>query len=59
MAYGVAAGQYHGVCECLLSALARVAGDAWTPEEDAAWHEALAMISETMVAGAAKLNGPA
>jgi hemoglobin-like flavoprotein len=58
LAYGVAAGQYHGVCECLLSALERVAGDAWTADENAAWHDALEMISETMVAGAEKLGAP-
>jgi hemoglobin-like flavoprotein len=55
VAYGVSNEQYRGVCACLLDALAYAGGDAWTPEEDAAWQTALEAISETMVAGAAKL----
>jgi hemoglobin-like flavoprotein len=55
VAYGVSNEQYRGVCACLLDALAYAGGDAWTPEEDAAWQAALETISETMVAGAAKL----
>jgi hemoglobin-like flavoprotein len=58
VAYGVKPEQYRLVTECLLSALAQTAGDAWTEAERAAWEGALELISETMLAGAAALGPP-
>src|SRR5262249_48898693 len=56
LAYGVQSEQYRLVCECLVAALADTAGATWTEDERAAWEGALALISETMIAGAAALG---
>jgi hemoglobin-like flavoprotein len=58
VAYGVTADGYGKVGDCLLTALAETAGPSWTEVERAAWQRALAMISETMLAGAAALGPP-
>lgn len=51
--YGVTAEMYPWVGESLLATLAELAGDAWTPEVEAAWSEAYEAISGLMLAGAA------
>jgi hemoglobin-like flavoprotein len=56
LAYGVTTESYRAVCDCLLDALAETAGQSWTEAEHGAWHRALEMISETMLAGAAALG---
>jgi methyl-accepting chemotaxis protein len=56
LAYGVKPEQYRLVAECLIAALAATAGSTWTDDERDAWEGALALISETMIAGAAALG---
>jgi hemoglobin-like flavoprotein len=55
LAYGVVPAHYDAVGECLLAALAQTAGKSWSAEEDAAWRAAFALISDAMLAGAAKV----
>ena len=55
VAYGVRAEHYPAVGECLLFALAETAGKTWSANEEAVWRRAFGMISETMLAGAAKM----
>lgn len=50
--YGVTHDQYTVVGGALLWTLAEGLGDEFTPEVEAAWIAAYAMLSETMVAGA-------
>lgn len=50
--YGVTDEMYAWVGDSLLTALSEVAGDAWTPEVDAAWREAYEAIANLMKAGA-------
>jgi hemoglobin-like flavoprotein len=50
--YGVRDEMYEWVCECLLAALAEAAGDAWTPEVEGQWAEALRAIRDMMLEGA-------
>ena len=47
--YGAVAEHYGAVAETLVSVLAEFAGDAWTPEIDGAWREALDLIASTML----------
>lgn len=51
--YGVTEEMYDWVGDSLLSTLAEVAGDEWTPELEAAWKEAYGAIASLMKAGAA------
>lgn len=53
--YGVTAEMYPWVGEALLATLAEIAGEAWTPEVEAAWTEAYQAIAALMLAGAAKV----
>lgn len=48
---GVTAPMYDAVGECMIAAMAEIAGDAWTPDMSAAWAEALAAVSGLMLAG--------
>ncbi|HEY4027883.1 MAG TPA: globin domain-containing protein [Candidatus Dormibacteraeota bacterium] len=48
--YGVTEEMYGWVAEALLAALARVAGDDWTPDVEAAWGDALTAIATLMLA---------
>lgn len=50
---------YDMVGQSLLSALQRVAGDAWTDDVAAAWAGAYAVIAQVMQEGAASDDGPA
>jgi hemoglobin-like flavoprotein len=58
MANGVTALQYGAVTECLIDALAEVAGSTWTEGERAAWQDALESVVATMIAGASVLAEP-
>ncbi len=49
--YGVTAYHYQTVGAALLWALERGLGEAWTPEVQAAWAAAYALIAEQMIAG--------
>jgi methyl-accepting chemotaxis protein len=50
--YGAKAAHYPAVGECLLAALAEVAGNQWTPELKKAWTEAYGAVADLMRAGA-------
>ena len=47
---------YPWVAECLLAALAEVAGEAWRADYEAAWKDALEAIAGLMLAGAARVR---
>ena len=49
--YGAKAAHYPAVGECLLVALAEVAGDQWTPELKKAWTEAYGAVADLMRPG--------
>ncbi len=50
--YGVEDHMYPWVGECLVAALQKAAGDAWTPRIEQAWVGAFGAISGLMIAGA-------
>ncbi len=50
--YGVVPTHYFAVASTLLDVLREVAGDAWSPELEAAWSEGLRAVSETMMGAA-------
>ena len=52
VAYGTLAEHYAPVGECLLFALAEVAGSAWSSELEQAWSEAYGVITEVMLGAA-------
>ena len=52
--YGTKAEHYPLVGECLLEALDNVAGESWSGKTAVAWAEAYALVSQMMLAGAAK-----
>lgn len=54
---GVTEEMYGWVGESLLATLAKVAGDDWTPELEAAWTEAYGAISELMLEGHSVAQG--
>jgi len=56
VAYGVEERSYPAFADCLVDALAETRGPAWSPEEERAWRGAIRTISETMIAGAARLG---
>ena len=56
LAYGVTAEHYPAVGECLLAALAQTAGSSWNEAEESAWKGAIALISEAMLVGAARMG---
>ncbi|MFJ7151172.1 globin domain-containing protein [Streptomyces sp. NPDC100445] len=51
--YGTRAEHYPAVGECLIGALSKYAGTAWTPETEAAWVRAYTTISQVMIDAAA------
>lgn len=51
--WGVTPPMYDAVAECMVAAMAELAGDPWTPEMGAAWSEALAAVAGLMLQGAA------
>ena len=50
--YGVQPGHYAAVKENLLAVLAEFAGEAWTPQVNQAWSEALSLVNTIMLEGA-------
>ena len=50
--YGITDEMYEWVGECLLAALAEVAGEDWSASHILAWSEAYGFIADTMKAGA-------
>jgi hemoglobin-like flavoprotein len=54
--YGVRDEMYDAVGECLLAAMADVAGPAWTPELTAEWTSAYGAVADLMKAGAPKVT---
>ncbi|MBC7894364.1 MAG: PAS domain-containing protein, partial [Cytophagaceae bacterium] len=52
--YGAVPAHYDAVGECLLAALATVAGALWSPRLDAAWARAYAQVAKLAIAGAAQ-----
>lgn len=57
--YGVEDHMYAWVGECLLAALAEIAGDAWTPAVAAQWTEAYGAIAGMMQTGAQEARAEA
>lgn len=55
--YGATAEMYPLVGEVLLASMAEIAGDAWTPEIEAAWVEAYGVVQSVMLEGAAEVEG--
>ena len=47
--FGALDGHYPAVGECLLAALARYAGEAWTPELEAAWRHGYGVVAQVMM----------
>lgn len=56
VAYGATAEMYPIVGEALLASMAEVAGEAWTPQIEAAWAEAYGVVQSVMLAGAAEVE---
>jgi len=54
VAYGARESHYEAVGECLLAALAQVAGPLWNDELHSAWADAYDVIAGLMKAGAAE-----
>ncbi|MFI1253192.1 globin domain-containing protein [Streptomyces netropsis] len=50
--FGTVAAHFPAVGECLLAALARFAGPAWTPEIAAAWTKAYGTVAQVMISAA-------
>ncbi|WP_312018632.1 globin domain-containing protein [Streptomyces sp. I05A-00742] len=50
--FGTLADHFPAVGECLLDALARYAGPAWTPDIAAAWTKAYGVITQVMISAA-------
>ena len=50
--YGAQPAHYPVVGQVLISSMAQVAGDAWTPEHEQAWTEAFAIVADAMLQGA-------
>ena len=52
VAYGAKPEHYPVVATTLVGSMSRIAGDAWTPEIEQAWSDALGVIASVMIAGA-------
>jgi hemoglobin-like flavoprotein len=57
--YGAQAQHYPVVGPVLISSMAQVAGDAWTPEYEQAWTEAFAIVADAMLQGAQSVEAAA
>ena len=57
--YGAQPAHYPVVGQVLISSMAQVAGDAWTPEHEQAWTEAFAIVADTMLQGARSVEAAA
>ena len=49
--WGVLASAYPAVTECMVAAMAEIGGDAWTPQMNDSWVEALDTVSGLMLLG--------
>jgi hemoglobin-like flavoprotein len=54
VAYGALPEHYLVVAEVMLASMAEIAGDAWTPDVQAAWARALGIVATAMLEGAAE-----
>lgn len=54
VAYGALPEHYPVVAEVMLASMAEIAGDAWTPDVEAAWAGALGLVATAMLEGAAE-----
>jgi nitric oxide dioxygenase len=52
VAYGALPEHYPVVGEVLIASMAKIVGDAWRPEFEAAWGEAFAIVAGAMLEGA-------
>ena len=52
VAYGARPEHYPVVAEVLLASMAELAGEAWTPQVEAAWAGALGLVATAMLEGA-------
>jgi hemoglobin-like flavoprotein len=52
VAYGALPEHYPVVAEVMLASMAEIAGEAWTPEIEAAWASALGLVATAMLEGA-------
>jgi hemoglobin-like flavoprotein len=57
--YGATVEMYPIVGAALLASMAEVAGEAWTPQVEAAWIEAYGVVQSVMLAGAAEAEAVA
>ena len=57
--YGAQPAHYPVVGQVLISSMARVAGDAWSPEYQQAWSEAFAIVADAMLQGAQSVEAAA
>jgi hemoglobin-like flavoprotein len=57
--YGAQPQHYPVVGQVLISSMAQVAGDAWTPEYELAWTEAFAIVAGAMLEGAQSVDDAA
>ena len=57
--YGAQPAHYPVVGQVLISSMAHVAGDAWTPEYEQAWTEAFAVVAGAMLEGAESVEAAA
>ncbi|MGH3821542.1 MAG: globin domain-containing protein [Pseudonocardiaceae bacterium] len=57
--FGVLAQHYDAMGNALLTAIARFAGPAWTPQVEKAWRDAYGLIAKTMQEAAESEPGPA
>jgi hemoglobin-like flavoprotein len=49
--WGVVAPMYGAVTECMVAAMAEIGGDAWTPQMNDSWIEALDAVAGLMMLG--------
>ena len=57
--YGAQPAHYPVVGQVLISSMAHVAGEAWTPEYEQAWTEAFAIVADVMLQGAQSVEAAA
>jgi hemoglobin-like flavoprotein len=56
VAYGAQPAHYPVVAEVLLASMAEIAADAWRPEYERAWANALGVVATAMLEGAASVE---
>ena len=56
VAYGAQPEHYPVVADVMLASMAEIAGDAWTPDVEAAWAGALGLVATAMLEGAAEVT---